>query len=171
MRGDDAHRGDVTTRQQTGHGGQVSPHRPAPARSGQLALREQQDYQRERHEQDDPGHVKQQRRRAERQALPGPVDQPGVRLAVFVEQHADWDAKQEPADRVARLAPCNDQTGRRDGQVGDHLARVRGHVLPGQHRQRHQRHGEQQGQQRDRRRECGQRQTWPRYRLTRPHAW
>jgi hypothetical protein len=49
----------------------------------------------------------------------GAVDEPRVRTTSLTEEHADRDGEQQPADRVARLAPGNNQAGRRNGHVGN----------------------------------------------------
>ena len=64
-----------------------------------------------------------------------PVIQYGVACSDTAQSHHDYTTEQEPADRVARLAPGYYQTGRGDGHAG-RIEPIGRHVLPGQHRQR-----------------------------------
>jgi hypothetical protein len=61
-----------------------------------------------------------------------------VEAAVDAQQQADGDGQEDPADRVARHPPGQDEAHHAERDRTERLAAVDLRALPGQHGQRHQ---------------------------------
>jgi len=112
--GADSHRVDA---QRPGRADrQVAPqHRPPPAR-GQPAIREQQDHQRERHQQQPPARGEEHGHHAQRQVMTEPVAQPRVVRPDTAQRRQRHQREKHPAQRITGLTPRHDEPDERHRQ-------------------------------------------------------
>jgi hypothetical protein len=115
--------------QQRREGNAVDAENPAPEARGEPAVGEEQDRDREHHEAGTPDLVQRHCHRGQGKVVPEMVGEERVASAVGADELADSTHEEEPAERVARLAPGNQHSDPRAGKADHRRYRQVGHLV------------------------------------------
>jgi hypothetical protein len=101
--------------------GKRGPQHPPPARGRRVAIGKEQENQPEKHECRRPAGLREQRHPAQRQpAMPEPVVGHRVEAGIIAERSEGRQTEDDPAKRVARPPPGNDEPHHREASGNPH---------------------------------------------------